>query len=506
MSVLDGAILLVAVGLALAAAATRRVGARVLRGMSAMLLAACVFQLWREGFYWQFLPVYALLAGLLVLGWRRGRPLPSPPSRPRAFAWLGRGGVAGLALAALLAWGFLPVPELPVPHGPYAVGTQVFRWVDGERVEDATADPDDRRAVVVQAWYPAAAGEGAGRSRYIDGLGRLPDFVSLIPGPVMRRYDRIDTHARVNAPVATQRERWPVVLFSPGYGASRAFYTGLLADLASRGFVVLALDHAYEAPVVELADGRLATPVVRFLPDDPDRLRYMGARQSVRAADLRFVAGRVGQPGAFGPRLSQRLDPRRIAAIGHSFGGASAVEAAMEDARIRAVANIDGTLYGRAATDALPVPFLLLESDHRETRHSRHYLDGNVALVRHARAGGYRYQIAEANHYGFTDVPLYLSAPARFAAAALIGGARGPARTQAAGNDVLAAFLAGTLLDASGDGVAAAAARHPELSGGPTGTGAFVPGASGSCCYRGQFPDAGSGQSLQPVMPCLRAR
>ena len=149
---------------------------------------------------------------------------------------------------------------------------------------------------------------------------------------------------------------YPVVVFVHGTAAFRHQSLPIVTHWASRGFVVLALDHAYEAPVVELADGRLATPVVRFLPDDPDRLRYMGARQAVRAADLRFVAGRVGEPGAFGPRLSQRLDPRRIAAIGHSFGGASAVEAAMEDARIRAVANIDGTLYGHAATGALPRP------------------------------------------------------------------------------------------------------------------------------------------------------
>lgn len=459
MSMLDGAIVLVAVGLALIAAATRRVNGRVVITVSVALLVACVFQLWREGLYWQYLPVHALLAALLVLGWRRSRPSPR-----RVLAWLGRGGVAGLAMVTLLAWSFVPVPELPAPRGPYAVGTQVFRWVDGERAEDATADPDDRRNVVVQAWYPAVSGQGAA-PRYIDGLGRLPSFVSLIPGLVMQRYDRIDTHARVVAPVATQRARWPVVLFSPGYGASRAFYSGLLADLASRGFVVLALDHAYEAPVVELANGRLATPVERFLPDDPDRLRYMSERQSVRAADLRFVAGQIGRPGALGPLLSERLDLRRIAAIGHSFGGASAVEAAMGDARIRAVANIDGTLYGRAATDPMPVPFLLLESDHRETRHSRHYLQGNLSLVQHARAGGYRYQIAEANHYGFTDVPLYLSAPARFTVAVLIGGSRGPALTQAAGNDVLAAFLAGPLLDVPAD-VAGAAARHSGLSGG----------------------------------------
>ena len=459
MSILDGAIVVTAVGLALVAAATRRVDARAITAVLAALVIACLVQLWREGFYWQYAAIYVLLAGLTVLAWRRRRP---PPRR--AFAWLGRGGVAGLAAAALLAWSFVPVPELPAPSGPYPVGSHVFRWIDPERDEAVTADPHDHRNVVVQAWYPAVAGEGTG-SRYIDGLGRLPSWVSLIPGLAMRHYDRIDTHARADAPVVPQRMRWPVVLFSPGYGASRAFYTGLLADLASRGFVVLALDHPYEAPVVELADGGLATPVQRFLPDDRDRSRYMSAQQALRAADLRHVVDRIGRPGAFGPRLSGRLDPQHIAAIGHSFGGASAVEAAMGDPRIRAVANLDGTLYGRAATDPMPVPFLLLESDHRETRHSPHYLQGNLALERHLRAGGYRYQIAEANHYSFTDVPLYLSAPARFAIAAWIGGSRGPARSQAASNDVLAAFLGAALLDATGD-VADAAARHPGLSGG----------------------------------------
>lgn len=459
MSALDGAIVVIAVALALLAAATRRVGARAVVAVLAALLVGCLVQVRREGFYWQYAAVYALLAALAVLAWRRSRP---PPRRLNA--WLGRAGVAGLAAVALLAWSFVPVPELPAPSGPYPVGSQVFRWIDHDRDEAATADPHDHRNVVVQAWYPAVAGGGAG-SRYIDGLGSLPSWVSLIPGLVMRRYDRIDTHARTDAPVAMQRTRWPVVLFSPGYGASRAFYSGLLADLASRGFVVLALDHPCEAPVVELAGGRLATPVERFLPDDSDRSRYMSAQQAVRAADLRYVVDQVGRAGAFGPRLSGRLDPQRIAAIGHSFGGASAVEAAMGDPRIRAVANLDGTLYGRAATGPMPVPFLLLESDHRETRHSQNYLQGNHALMQHLSADGYRYRIAEANHYSFTDVPLYLSAPARFALAAFIGGSRGPAASQAAGNDVLAAFLAGPLLDAPGD-VAAAAARHAGLIGG----------------------------------------
>ncbi|WP_280220668.1 hypothetical protein [Nocardia neocaledoniensis] len=40
-----------------------------------------------------------------------------------------------------------------------------------------------------------------------------------------------------------------MVLFSPGYGAPRAFYSGLVADLASRGLIVLAPDHPNEVAV-----------------------------------------------------------------------------------------------------------------------------------------------------------------------------------------------------------------------------------------------------------------
>lgn len=460
MSILDGAIVAAAVALALIAAASARIGTRALAAALAVLLAACVTQVWREGFYWQYAPLYLLLCGLAVLAWRRTR---APPRR--WLAWAGRAGVAALGALALLGWTLLPVPELPAPTGAYPVGTRVFRWIDRDRDEPATDDPRDRRNVVVQAWYPAAPGAGA-RAPYIDGLGRLPSYVSVIPAPAMAHYDRIDTHARLDAPVSRQRPRWPVVLFSPGYGASRSFYSALLADLASRGFVVLALDHPFEAAVTELADGRVVAPLPRWLPDDPDQSRYMSRQQTLRAADLRFVAARVGRDGAFGPDLSARLDPARIAAIGHSFGGASAVAAAMSDARIRAAANIDGTLYGDIVRAPMPVPFLLLESDHRETGHSQHYLRGNLALIGHLRAGGYRYQIARANHFSFTDAPLWLWRPARFALSGLIGGSRGPVETVAASNDVLVEFLRGPLLGEPGD-VAAAAARHRDLSGGP---------------------------------------
>jgi len=459
MSTLDAillaAMLLVAAGWTLVPQRGRR--ALRLATLVLVLLAGAQFVL--EGFYWQLLPGYGLILAAAVLAARPARPAPGGWRRRLAQA-----GLVVLTAAAIAPWAlFLPVPRLPAPTGPYAVGSHTYRWVDQARDEAATPDPADRRNVVVQAWYPAAPG-AAGHSTYIDGLGRLPPAVSLLPSFLLRHFDRIDTHAAPDGPLAG-RGAWPVVLFLPGYGAPRAAYSGLVADLASRGYVVLAIDHPYEGAVAELADGRIATTVERFLPGDPGRIRFMQGRADVRIADVQFVLDQLARPGVLQPPLAGRLDLDHVAIVGHSFGGATAGLAMDRDDRFKAAANIDGTLYSGLSGRSGARPFLLMESDHRETPHAKVYEDGNAALF--ARfGGGWRYELKHANHYSFTDVFLFFAPPGRFAAAQVMGGRRGPVETQRATVDILAAFLRGASTGAPG-GVEKAAARYRDVVGGP---------------------------------------
>src|ERR1044071_4235586 len=98
--------------------------------------------------------------------------------------------------------------------------------------------------------------------------------------------------------------------------------------------------------------------------------------------------------------------------------------------------------YGALPDQHLQRPVLLLESDRRETPHSPAYLDGNLRLIRNLGAVAYRFEIHAANHYSFTDAPLFFSPPARLALALWIGGSRGAEDTQRAATDLLAAFLA----------------------------------------------------------------
>jgi dienelactone hydrolase len=411
------------------------------------------------GFTWQNVPAYFLLA-LSAL----------PPVRTGAvLRRIGRLGLVGIATVCVGVWILPAVPTLPQPDGPYAVATQVYRWNDGSRDEPNTADPADRRSVIAQAWYPTERREqpsGRARLAYIDGIDHMPSQVSVMPGFMLRRYGQIDTHAEALAPLAPGDRPWPVVIFSPGYGAPRAVYTGLAARLASRGFVVFALDHPYESAVTQLPDGRVVGTQEILLPGERDKTGYMARQQVIRVADVRFVIDQLAQPLALSPPLQGgRIDASKVAAIGHSFGGAASIAAMSEDPRVVAAANVDGTPYGDLPDRTLTRPFLLLQSDHAETHHGDRFNNGNGKLLAAMTAPGFRYEIKHANHYSFTDAPFFIAPPGRWLMAQMVGGGRGPAATQEAAADILAAFLTGPLTGAHSD-LAATAARHPEILGG----------------------------------------
>ncbi|MFD6223882.1 alpha/beta hydrolase family protein [Nocardia asteroides] len=449
MSVLDAVLLVATVALAITLVAAPRIGRRAAPFALPVLVIYALLLAIVEDYYWHWLPAYLLIAVMFAFVMTAGA----------GKRVLFRSGIGILAALSLLPWALPPVPELPEPSGPYAVGSEIFRWVDESRPEPMTA-ADDRRNVVVQAWYPAEQVSGR-QYVYLDGDGRLPDRVSMIPGFVLSNYSHIDTNAAADVDVAPERERWPVVLFSPGYGAPRAFYTGLATDLASRGFIVLAVDHPYESGVTELADGTVATTVENIAADDPDQLRYMTERLDTRTADLRFVLDQLARPDTLGP-LAGRVDLAQVTAIGHSLGGAAALSALSTDPRLTAAANIDGTLYGDLTERSLDRPVLLLESDHDVTGHSARYTDGNDAVLHRLRAPGFRYEITDADHYGFADVHQFLAAPVRVVARTLFAGSRDAVDTQRTANDILVPFLRGEHA-----AIAAAAAAHPGVEGGP---------------------------------------
>jgi dienelactone hydrolase len=281
--------------------------------------------------------------------------------------------VLAIVLAALAAAASAPAqtasppkapftPALPKPTGPYAIGRTTLHLIDDDRRDPWK--PTRERELMATVTYPARHAERYPRSRWFspaeaasleESLAAPP--ANLAPGSV--DLTRARANSRADAPVARPPGRrargWPVVLFSPGGGASREENTALIEDLASRGYVVVSFDHTYEAPVVEFPDGRLARQVAELQSSDPKVLRVVFKRMiDARVADTRFVLDRLAEldqgrnPDADRRRLPRGLrgglDLRHLGMFGYSYGGYTAGESMVGDRRIDAGVNLDGAM------------------------------------------------------------------------------------------------------------------------------------------------------------------
>ncbi|WP_241003057.1 dienelactone hydrolase family protein, partial [Streptomyces sp. CB01881] len=312
-------------------------------------------------------------------------------------------------------WAF-PVPVFPEPSGDFAVGTRVVQWTDPRRPETFTADPNDRRTVVVQLWYPTQKSPaGAQRAQY---LGRTEHEARTVsdalareaglPGFLVDGVPRARTRSVFDAPVDSTGGRFPVVLFSPGSGGVRTQNTAWAEELASHGYVVAALDHPYDSAAVVLADGRTVNTETAS-SGDPDKDEELAAGwTAVRAADLGFVLTQLESldRGEIADPLSGRLDTARAAVAGHSMGGAAALQAARQDRRFDAVIDLDGYPHG-PASPSLDQPTLALTQTITPATDPR-YVPRLTEALKASTTTSYRLTIPGAAHLTFMDGPLYL--------------------------------------------------------------------------------------------------
>jgi dienelactone hydrolase len=380
----------------------------------ALAVATAVFD---DGPRWQMVPWQALAVGVGLAAalrhWRPGRS-------HRAVRVAGRGAlVVGVAVGALaLSTAF--VPQLPTPSGSHRVASQIFRWTDSSRAETLTPDPADRREIIAQAWYPSDTASGR-PVPYFEAQHQLPSSVGGLPSFMYTAFGEINTHATFEAPISRAQRTWPVLVFSPGLGVPREQYTSLSTELASRGFVVVALSAPYESAPTVLADGRVVGqtvhPDVMGPPPHPELQRLI----DMRAADASFVLDQLAALPDAQPRspLAGHLDLRHVGIVGHSLGGATAVQVMAADSRFKAGVNLDGKLFGTQPAAHLRQPLLWMQSD--DDARTQEYTRGRDRLLAGLRGGGDVVTVGGSVHMSFSDAPSYWTAAGRH----LLGNAAG---------------------------------------------------------------------------------
>jgi dienelactone hydrolase len=240
--------------------------------------------------------------------------------------------------------------HLPAPSGPHAVGRVTWHIVSQDRPEQFTEDPDDTREIRADVYYPAEANSDAPAGVYIE-----PSIAEGATGMPAFFTSAIRPNWREGAKPAAGRP-WPVLVFSPGIDGPPVFYTTLLEQIASHGYVVVALWHPYTTSRTIFPDGRIVESTFEgngamWTGDDAarevpkQRVSEVWARDAVMALD---EATRRNETDAL---LGGCFDLTRAGVFGHSFGGQNAAAAMTLDTRFRAGLNMDGTAVYKPIVD-----------------------------------------------------------------------------------------------------------------------------------------------------------
>ncbi|EOA82629.1 uncharacterized protein SETTUDRAFT_165100 [Exserohilum turcica Et28A] len=201
--------------------------------------------------------------------------------------------------------------------------------------------------------------------------------------------------------------KFPLVLFSPGLGGSRLLYNVLAESLASAGYAVATMDHTFEALVVEYPDGSF-TPGLNASYWDPSIPGRLESLLGVRVEDGRFVLSQLGRKDVvrkLAPGSACGFNTSRVAFYGHSFGGATAISALMNDTRFTGAINMDGTQYGNQTDVKKPA---LLFGRAKPSPHNRTNDASWEGVWRHLKGWRRELGLEDSEHLTFGDVPLLL--------------------------------------------------------------------------------------------------
>ncbi|MEU4871533.1 hypothetical protein [Streptomyces sp. NPDC021608] len=396
--------------------------------------------------------VAACLAGVVVSGLAVSTAVPAA-ARPASH---GRPQEASHPSASVVAAKARTL-TLPAPRGRYATGESAFRLVDHGRADPWTPGRTYRE-LMISVFYPAAHTGGRPFTK------QLPAAVAAAVGPAVEEgaelpaglVDWAATRTHSVRDAATAPGRFPVVLYSPGAGDSRDWNVSLVEDLASRGYVVVAVDHTGEAPAVQFPDGHVVgngplTAAWAEAHRDGTTLPFFTKLTDARLADTRLVLDRLT---SLPDRLTAGMDLHRIGMFGHSAGGFTTANTMYGDPRVRAGVDLDGTLayssepdgsnLSEVALHGLDRPFLLMGNSSAQYGSDVRREPSWASFWQHQRGWKADVTLHDSAHASFTDAEALLRqltgrVPEATLAAAV--GTVDPHRAVAANRALVASFF-----------------------------------------------------------------
>ncbi len=319
----------------------------------------------------------------------------------------------------------IPLFKVPEPTGTYKIGTKQLAFINNTREETWTKEEGDFPNISARVWYPAKSVEDYKKAGYMKSSDIVFSYLN-----------HVKTNSYWDAEISDSENRFPILIFGHGGGGFNVQNTIQMEELASHGYIVFSLGHAYESAVCNYPDGTYIknswegmepqiremnkagriTKVLRHYYEG-DTLTLSERKKVMRkvhsdcpvelsslrrwAADTRFFMDELekmnkDKAGVF----SRKMDLDKIGIFGMSFGGATAIHTGIHDNRIKAVIDFDGYAFGDVIDEGLEAPVMLFSNQYAVGRDEVIYLQ--------AQQEAYSVSINGARHANFNDSYLWM--------------------------------------------------------------------------------------------------
>ncbi|NXD43208.1 PAFA2 acetylhydrolase, partial [Copsychus sechellarum] len=247
-----------------------------------------------------------------------------------------------------------------------------------------------RQGLFLRLFYPCLARTGAAEPLWIP----RPEYCGGLAGATLgRRWGSALLSIAIgsckvpvswNGALKPCSAGYPLIIFSHGLRAFRTLYSAICTELASWGFVVAALEHRdHSAAATYFCTAEAVEEWIPFqrVPQGQKEFYFRNkqvhqrARECVRALRLfQGIAGGRAVPSIL-PQgwdlsvLKDNLDLTKVAVMGHSFGGVTAVLALVKEPSFRCAVALDAWMFPleNLLYPEVPKPVLFINTEKFQT-------------------------------------------------------------------------------------------------------------------------------------------
>ena len=302
------------------------------------LLGILILHISMEGMRWQMSPIYLLSVVQLALFYAKIKV-------HKKWIKITGGGISFIFILIGFTLSYMiPVFDLPKISGKHIVGT---------RIQSFTANKKELGVVNIKAWYPIDR-IGQQKDIYSKKPTKSLDGVLGMPGILFSHLKLVKTGAyEVQEDIASE-QKLPLVIFAHGAASTNIDNTALLQEIASHGFIVVAIDFGFSFNRYGLSLAQASTLTLQSQKDFYTQL--MDKVVPIQTEYISFIIEELKKEQS---DFAKSIDFEQLILLGHSLGGTTCSSVKEEQVKPSMIINIDGPM---PSTSEINTPFLYISS------------------------------------------------------------------------------------------------------------------------------------------------